>query len=212
MRHDKASMNAQRKFLAWCGFWLPIVSVLFGLPFMDKNGPDFWCSISATYYATSGDIMRFVLGIFGFFLILYAGYDLGDDITCTFSGAMALLIIVFPCKTDAAGLTTGIFNLPTDISHVIHCIVAALLFGSFAYMIGFRFTKSDMLVRTTGKKKRDIVYFVCAIIIVLAMGSQAITSFLGVKWMTIVNETIMLWSFSTAWIVKTGIVKKWKDD
>lgn len=213
MRHDKKTMNHQRRMLALTGFLLPILSTIPGFIAGDRNAPDFWWSISATFYATSCIFMIMTLGRFSGYLFTYEGYDLGDKATCRFSAAMAYGIVLFPCKTSAAGPTTGVFNLPTPISHVIHCIIAALLFGSFAYMIGFRFTKTDKVTALTrGKRKRNIIYIVCASIISLAMISQVITSMLDIGWMTIVNEAIMLWSFSFAWLVKSDTLKFLADD
>ncbi len=212
MKHDKASMNHQRRMLALTGFLLPILSTIPGFIAGDRNAFDFWFSISATFYATSCIFMIMTLGRFSGYLFTYEGYDLGDKATCRFSATMAYGIVLFPCSTSAAGPTTGVFNLPTPISHVIHCIIAALLFGSFAYMIGFRFTKTNMLVMTEQKKKKNRVYRICACIIVAAMLCQVATSILDIKWFTIINETIMLWSFSFAWAVKSDMVKKWIDE
>ena len=213
MRHDKKTMNYQRRMLALTGFLLPILSTIPGFIAGDRNAPDFWWSISATFYATSCIFMIVALGRFSGYLFAYQGYDIGDRATCRFSGAMAYGILLFPCATTASGPTTGVFNLPTPISHVIHCIVAALLFGSFAYMIGFRFTKHDpALVFTDGKRRKNRIYYVCATIIVVAMLIQVMTSIIGIGWMTIVNETIMLWAFSFAWAVKSDLFKKWLGD
>lgn len=207
--HDKATMNKQRKILAIIGFVLPILSTIPGFIAGDRNAEDFWYSISASFYATTMIFMVSGLAIFSFFLFAYLGYDIGDRLTCCFSGAMSAGILIFPCKTSAAGLTTGIFNLPTPISHTIHCIVAALLFASFAYMIGLRFTRHDpVLVLTDGKRKRNNIYRVCAIIIALGMVSQCITSVLDIGWFTIINETVMLWAFSFAWGVKSHLFDK----
>lgn len=211
MKHDKASMNHQRRMLALTGFLLPILSTIPGFIAGDRNAPDFWYSISATFYATSCIFMIMTLGRFSGYLFTYEGYDLGDKATCRFSAAMAYGIVLFPCDTSAAGPTTGVFNLPTPISHVIHCIIAALLFGSFAYMIGWRFTKSTYLVLTEGKKKRNNVYRISAAIIIIAMLNQVLTSILGIKWFTIINEAIMLWAFSFAWAVKSDLFKRWMD-
>ena len=123
---------------------------------------------------------------------------------------MAAGILVFPCKCPAAGETTGILNIPTNISNIFHCTIAALLFASFAYMIGFRFTKSSRSI-TDKKKQRNKVYLICAGIIVLFMISQVITSLLKISWMTIVNEAFMLWAFSFAWLVKSDKIKYFTD-
>ena len=210
--YDKLTMNWQRKMLALYGALLPVLAPLMGFIAYSKNDPHFWWSISATYYATSNILMIGVLGVVAFFLWTYKGYDIGDSFTCKFSASMALGILLFPVECDASGPTTGIFNLPTSVSNVFHCIIAACLFGSFAYMIGFRFTKTGTSLIVTEKKKwRNIVYWICAGIIALFMFNQIITSMLNIGWMTIVNETFMLWAFSFAWAVKANVFKKFRD-
>ena len=207
----KETMNWQRKILALYGVLLPILAPLVGFIAYDKNGPTFWYSISATFYASSNIFMIGTLAVFAFFLWTYKGYDLGDSFTCKFSAAAAIGILVFPCKCDAAGVTTGVLNLPTSISNVFHCIIAGLLFASFAYMIGFRFTKAGVDSKTKGKEKRNKVYIICAIVIAAFMINQVITSFLDIGWMTIVNEAFMLWAFSFAWAVKAGCFRQLED-
>ena len=210
--HDKASMNWQRKVLALFGFLLPILGPLFGFIAYDINGPKFWWSISATFYATSNILMIGVLSVVAFFLWTYKGYDIGDSFTCKFSAGSAIGILVFPCECDAAKETTGILNLSTNISNVFHCIFAACLFISFAYMIGLRFTKTGNINKMTDSKQiRNTIYYICAGIIVLFMISQVITSLLDIGWMTIVNEAIMLWAFSFAWAVKADVFIKFRD-
>lgn len=211
MHHDKSTMNWQRKMLALYGVLLPILAPLFGFLAYSKNGPEFWYSISATFYATSNILMIGVLAVFAFFLWTYQGYDIGDRFTTRFSAIMALGILVFPCECEAAGETTGILNLSTNISNIFHCIIAALLFASFAYMIGFRFTKTTFKVMTNHKKIRNKVYYICAGIIVFFMINQIVTSLLNIRWMTIVNEAFMLWAFAFAWYVKADGFKQFMD-
>ena len=212
MKHDKATMNWQRRVLSLLGVLLPILAPLFGFIAYEKNGPTFWYSISATFYATSNILMIGVLSIFAFFLWTYQGYDIGDRYTTRFSSIMAIGILVFPCKCPAAGDTTGILNLPTNVSNIAHCIIAALLFASFAYMIGFRFTKTSAITVTTNKQIRNKIYYICAGIILFFMLNQVITSVLNISWMTIVNEAFMLWAFSFAWAVKADTFKQFIDD
>lgn len=211
MRHDKQTMNFQRKYLALLGILLPVLAPLLGFIAKDKNAPDFWYSISATYYASSGWIMAGILFTFACFLLSYRGYDIGDRATCTFSGIMALSILIFPCACSAAGETVGILNLPRMVSHGVHCTVAMALFGSFAYMIFFRFTKSDGFI-TTQKETRNKIYRACGILIIIFMINQIVTSILNIGWFTIINEAFMLWAFSFAWAVKAGCFKKLNED
>ena len=65
---DKATIKWQRNILSLFGFLLPILAPLFGFLAYSKNGPHFWWSISATYYATSNILMIGVLGVVAFFL------------------------------------------------------------------------------------------------------------------------------------------------
>lgn len=210
MRHDKASMNWQRKVLSLMGLLLPVLSVFTGFIAYDKNGPEFWYSISATFYATSNIFMIGVLSIFAFFLWTYKGYDIGDEISCKFSSICAVGILIFPCKCLASTATTGLLNFPTEVSHIIHCIFAALLFGSFAYMIGWRFTKSSGEM-TRKKLERNIVYKSCTALIIFGMLLQFAASILHISWFTIISETIMLWSFSYAWGVKADVFSSFVD-
>ena len=212
LKSDRESMNWQRKVLALYGVLLPILAPLTGFIAYSKNGPEFWYSISATFYATSNILMIGVLSIFAFFLWNYKGYDLGDRFTCRFSAVMAAGILIFPCDCAAAGETTGILNISTSLSNIFHCIIAALLFGSFAYMIGFRFTKTNRNTITNKKKIRNHIYIICAIAIVIFMAVQAVTALCNIGWMTIVNEAFMLWAFSFAWAVKANVFKKFVDE
>lgn len=209
-QHDKKTMNWQRRVLAIIGFLLPMLSTFTGFIAYDRNCPEFWYSISATFYATSNIFMIGGLSIFAFFLWTYKGYDIGDSFTCKFSALMCIGILLFPCKTISTGATTGVLNLPTDLSNTIHCTIAALLFASFVYMIGGRFVKSN-LKYTEGKVNRNMVYRICSLIISTAMCIQVLTSVYGIRWMTIVNETFMLWAFSFAWAVKSGLIKCLED-
>lgn len=212
LKNDKETMHWQRKMLALFGALLPILAPLFGFIAYSKNGPHFWWSISATFYATSNILMIGILWTVAYFLWTYKGYDIGDSISCKFSAISALLILVFPVQCDASTDTVGILNIPANISNVFHCISAALLFGSFAYMIGFRFTKTNNKVVSNKKITRNKIYYICAGIIVGFMILQVITSLLNIGWMTIVNEAFMLWAFSFAWAVKADVFVKFKDE
>lgn len=209
-RHDIASMNKQRRILAVMGLLLPLLSTLPGFIAYEQNGPEFWWSISATFYASSNIFMIGCLSIFAFFLWTYKGYDIGDSFTCKFSALMCAGILVFPCECWASGATTGVFNLNTETSHIIHCVIAGLLFASFAYMIGFRFTKHGTDKNMTYEKFiRNLWYRMLSVFIMVIMCFQLLTSFvLDVGWMTIVNEALMLWAFSAAWGIKAGLFLK----
>lgn len=178
------------------------LSVGFGFLNYKGNGPTFWYSISATYYASSKLWMIGLLFAAGITFLCYKGYDKIDDIITSISGICAINVAAFPCACAAAGSREGLFNLPIGVSNVIHCISAALLFVSFAVMIWFRFTLSGG--EPTGRKAlRNKIYKICAAVIAAFMISQILTSgVFHIGWMTVVNEAFMLTAFAIAWLVK----------
>lgn len=179
-----------------CGL-LPICCVLFGLIGAEDAllGDEWWYSISATYFSNSQIWMIGSLVLASFFFATYRGYDIGDRVLTLISSVSSICVAIFPCANSVFD-RCGLFMLPTEVSLVIHNISAAILFASFAVMILTQFTKGH-------NKTRNRIYYVCGTIIVLAMISQGITAALAIRWMTIVNEFVMLEAFAVAWIVKS---------
>jgi hypothetical protein len=184
-----------------CGL-LPICCVLFGLVGADEAllGDAWWHSISATYYSNSQVWMIGSLVLASFFFATYKGYDLGDKVLTSIGAISSLCIVIFPTWNNVYD-KCGLFMLPTRLSSTLHNISAAVLFISFAVMILTQFTKGK-------DKKRNIIYYICGTIIVLAMISQVVTSVLNISWMTLINEFFMLEAFAVAWIVKSRVTFK----
>jgi hypothetical protein len=183
-----------------CGL-LPVLCLLFGLlgGMVGINNPEWYVSISATYFANSNMCMIGALCLCAFFLFTYQGYDLGDKVLTTISGISALLIVACPCSAMGTAAYLGLFALPAAISNVIHAIAAAALFLAFALMILTQFTKG-------GRSRRNIIYYICGVIMLLAMGVVAIGMFVNfVPYMTMICEFIMLEAFAIAWIIKSDI-------
>lgn len=198
----ESQVHSQRLVLGLlCGL-LPICCILFGLFGADEAllGKSWWYSISATYYSNSQVWMIGSLVLASFFLLTYKGYDMGDRVLTLIGSASALGIVIFPTYNSVYD-RCGLFMLPTRLSSTLHNISAAALFISFAVMILTQFTKGQ-------DKKRNIVYYICGSIIVLAIISQLITGTLGIGWMTIVNEFFMLEAFAVAWVVKSRALRK----
>lgn len=185
-----------------CGL-LPIACLLFGLlgEIRGINYPEWYNSISATYFANSNMCMIGALCLCAFFLFTYKGYDLGDKAYTLVAAVSALLIVACPCGAAPMDYM-GLFALPTKLSDFIHMVAAIALFGSFALMTLTQFTKG-------GHKKRNRIYRTCGWTMLAFMAVVALaTVFDWPGYMTMICETGMLWAFSVAWIIKSGVVKK----
>lgn len=198
----KSQLHLQRFILGIiCGL-LPILDIVFGLVFY-KHVPQ---SISVTYYYNFNVIMISALVLCAFFLFTYKGYDLGDRIFTILAGIGALGVAAFPMTNvfEHDVVKVGLFSLPDDISNIIHFIMAILVFGSFGLMTLTQFTKGK-------HKKRNILYYICGGIMLLAMlltGLSSFISFLNFNACVMVYELIMLEAFAIAWLTKSCVFVK----
>lgn len=188
-----------RKVLGWLGMMLPwivlILSLVFGFGFPD--------SISMTYFfSTCITPFMIILGASGVLLICYMGYDLQDDIICTIAGILGLFICFFPCAA-ATGLI-GTFALPAAISGKIHNISAVIFFLLLAYNSLFLFTKSSGEM-TPNKKKRNIIFRVCGIGMVVSLALIVPVNIFHIWGGTWFVETLALTFFGISWLTKSNI-------
>jgi len=201
---DKKVMITFRRLMGVLCILLPFC-VVPGFLDMEENGKEFWYSISATFWSTSNIWMIGLLLMTSAVFICYAlvGYkEFWDIFLCISMAISSACIVMFPCDCDKATAIAGVWRVPIATSNIIHCCSAGVLFFCFAMMIGLRFSKGN-------HKALNDLYIKLGIIILLGMISQAITSVLQIRWMTIVNETVMLWAFGIAWLVKAGMFKKY---
>lgn len=198
----KSQLHLQRFVLGLiCGL-LPILDIVFGLVFY-KHIPQ---SISVTYYYNFNVIMISALVLCAFFLFTYKGYDLGDRVLTILAGVGALGVAIFPMSNIfvMGTVKVGLFSLPDNISNIIHFIMAILVFGSFGIMTLTQFTKGK-------HKRRNILYYICGSIILLAMLLTGLSSFVEVlnfNACVMVYELIMLEAFAIAWLTKSCIFLK----
>jgi hypothetical protein len=201
----KELMSFQKTILGLLGFFLVPCAIGFGL--LGDNSaivnPKWWYSISMTYYANSQICMIGVLFSMAVLFLSYVGYDASDKILTMISGVSALGIVVFPCGHDDI-LITGLFGLECATSFKIHCACACVMFVSFAIMVGYNFRRSRDGEEVTDEKKiRNKIYSICAGVIVVFMLNQVVASYFGFPgYWTLINEAVMLWAFSFAWLVK----------
>ncbi len=130
------------------------------------------------------------------------------------------------CEHIYQGLNWGIHTaecqLPAHFSHTmiekIHFIAAVLFFIILAYVILCLFTKSEHskeAIRTIHlqKKKRNRIYYICGTVIIVALLAGLVYFLMAGKettqdeWVNQWNpifwiESICLWAFGVAWLVK----------
>lgn len=193
--------------IGWLGMLLPwlvlVLSYAYGYGFPD--------SISATYYLpTCITPFMIILGSAGLLLFSYKGYDKQDDIVCTIAGIFAIGICLFSCTTLEISkrwtelvtlANVGTFQITPSISGILHNICAIGFFGLLAYNSLFLFTKSGG-VMTESKKKRNIIFRVCGIGMIvsfIAIVPVSIFEWWGGVW---IIETIALAFFGISWLTK----------
>lgn len=164
-------------------------------------------SISITYYSVCAvGTFMVVLGSAGILLISYKGYSLLDDIISTLAGIFGIGVCLFPMQYfPDPTLPVGAFNLPSNVSYIIHSISAILFFGLLAFMSFFLFTKSSGEM-TKDKKIRNIIYRVCGIGMLASFSLFLLNLIPGFYFyqMTWLVETIALFFFGTSWLVKAN--------
>lgn len=185
-----------RCMLGWLGLLLPWIVVL--LLWM------FPASISATYYTyESGPVFMIILGSSSFLLISYKGYDRFDDLLNTFAGCFGLMICLFPCCNEELTYV-GTFQLPVNISSIIHNASAVGFFACLSFNSLFRFTKHGNQPITENKKKRNIIYTICGIGMIASFSMFLLPDFHIKVWLI---EAVALFFFGISFLTKADHYK-----
>jgi len=176
-------------------------------------------SISNYYYTIMGNVLVGVLCAVSLFLFTYRGFDKKDNISSSFAGLFALGIAFFPMNIESSKDDCDILTRCDNTwRNGVHYGSAALFFITLAYISYCLFTKTHHADKnqpmTANKKKRNIIYRVCAIIMIASIaviGSLLIPE-VGKKLspykLTIIFETIALWAFGLSWLTKGEFLLK----
>jgi len=207
---EKIWLKRIRNLAGFMGMILPWVSLLGAILVARTDGvpEDFWetLSISATYYITPPLVG--ILTTTAVVLICYKGYEKRDDLVTTISGVFGLMIVLFPCKCPAADSIVGFFQIPVDISNIIHCASAVMFFVLLAYNSMFLFTLGES--DTKQKRIKNIIYRVCGIGMLCAMVLMPLPIHFFAK--TFIVEAIALTFFGVSWLVKGEVFGILSDD
>jgi len=185
------------------GILLPWLA-LFSASIAEHPGPDWWWSISATYYQSP--VLVAVMAPSCLVLFNYIGYDWLDNLITDLSALFGMGIILFPCKVSwiADGTPVGFFQIPIETSHFVHMICSAIFFFLIAFNFIFLFTKSKPGKEPGRRKKiRNWIYRICGII-TLILQTIFIFTALGYipKFIHIYLEIVMMTIYGFSWLVK----------
>ena len=165
-------------------------------------------SVSAYYYSCMRNEFEGILCGIALFLLSYHGYAWQDSLASKLAGLFALGIAFFPTlQTNGKG----------DIISTLHYVCAGIFFALLSYMSIFLFTKTDKKNKkdmTPEKRKRNRIYRVCGIIIIISViaipvsGMPAVHNNIAFIKPTLIFETIALTSFGFSWLTKGEFLLK----
>ena len=190
-----------RNLCGLLGIILPWLA-LFSAGIADHPSEDWWWSLSATYYLSPA--LGGVLVPACIVLISYIGYYSLDNFITSLAGTFGLGIVLFPCKVSwiAEGTPVGFFQIPVEVSHIVHVICSALFFFTIAMNSIFQFTRTKGDV-TDRKRVRNIIYRVCGSGMLVLLAVLAIMRLLKAPgYFAMIIEIVLLLLFGIAWLVK----------
>ena len=158
-------------------------------------------SVSSYYYTDMRNPFVGALCAVGVFLVCYR-YQQWDDVLATVAGACAVGVAMCPPVPPApSGLarTAG----------VLHVTFAACFLVAMALMCWFLFTRSDTAPqdRPPAKSTRNLVYRICAVIVLVFTGLAGLSSLASQSFIDAVHplfwcEAVATFAFGFAWWVK----------
>jgi amino acid transporter len=178
-------------------------------------------SISHYYYSIMHIVFMAILCMLGSFLLTYRGiskYPKWERLTSIIAGLFAFGVAAFPTSFSGyqdAQNSQFISLCMKDLKDVpkwvdiLHHVFAATLFSSFAFFCFFFFQDSDTGVHDAKKKRRNTLYIICGILIVLSILAIVLVNFVIKSWnfpnSTFVFETTALLPFGFSWLVKGSV-------
>ncbi|MBX9782499.1 MAG: hypothetical protein K2X48_04310 [Chitinophagaceae bacterium] len=189
------SYKTLRILMGLAGILLPLM-VFIGKA-ISEHSMELEFSISDYYdNATGGDILVGVLFALSFFLFAYKGPEPVDNKVASIGALMAMGVALFPTTSTIKWI------------HYMHFVFAISLFTVFIVFSIYLFRKTKKgIVPTDEKKKRNRLYLVCGIIMILCIAGLAISMWMMedlcasaklVFW----GEAIALFAFGVSWLTK----------
>jgi hypothetical protein len=200
------SYLTMRRLIGILGISLPFIVIIGGLT---QGESALQGSISGYYYTNMRDLFVGILSGVALFLLSYRGYEQIDDIVANMSGIFALGIILFPTAMfSGKSVRVGMFLIADNISEIIHVAFGALFFLALSFNSLFLFTRRHPGVMGKEKKRRNIIYSSCGVVMILAIVCITLyTLFLRGTFLAAMNpvlilESVALIAFGISWLVK----------
>ena len=200
------SYLTMRRMIGVLGIALPVIVVLGGFL---QNGFVIQGSISGYYYTNMRDFFVGLLCIVSVFLISYQGYEKIDNMISTLSGIFAIGMIIFPTAMYSGKIVkVGMFLIDDNISEYVHLTFGTLFFLALSFNSIFLFTKRHSILLTPPKRRRNILYRVCGIVMIVSILCIIIymllfrNTFVSGLNPVLFLESIALLAFGISWLVK----------
>lgn len=163
--------------------------------------------MSSYYYTGMGDVLVGVLCAYGLFLFTYKGYEQIDNIIGIFAGIFALGVALFPTSPE---------NTTRDLIGWIHIISTMLFYSMLTIFSLYLFRKKNPKQEATpGKLRRNKVYLICGVFMIISILLIGIISIFDVS-IPIDNPTFWLEAiantfFGISWLVKGNGIRLLND-
>ena len=199
------AVRLHRQLIGYLGLLLPLLLyVVAGTrPLSPLPRWHLLSSVSAYYYTGAVGIFVGILFALALFLFAYRGYEgeRADRIVGSIGGLAALGVVMFPTSAPV-----GIPRIPwwQPALRIVHYVSATTLFVAFILFALwlFRRTGGDPSRRTPGKRRRDLVFLVCGLVMILGVLWAGATVFTSAP--MFVPETLAIEAFAVSWLVKGG--------
>ena len=196
--------NNLRKLIGLIGILMPCALLAYTL--LDPECNIVLKSISAYYHSKAGHIFSacsLVIGVVIWNTIKYPE----DKWLYRLAAVLAIIIGFVPNCQDGSIGGCIIRQNKIDWINWIHLGSAIIFFVLLSYLVYFRFTKSEDAEISYAKQNRNRVFRICGIVMMVTMVLIAISAtIMKGKWDSLrpifVGETIMLFAFSYAWLIK----------
>jgi hypothetical protein len=204
-----------RKAVGWLGTLLPVILLAANpIALRIEHSSCGWLpgSVSSYYYSPVRNIFVGALCALGLFLIAYVGDDLGDRVITDLAGVFALGVALFPTTPTVASPPSATCETVAQLSTRqqvvgdIHAVSSVLFFVMLAWM-AIRFTTTNSAQPTPAEVRRNLIYRICAIVILACVVAAIITNFLPVSLRPpfpylLLYEAVGIFAFGVSWFVK----------